>query len=64
MVGSSRQIVLLCEECGEKVVLGGPESVWHSASMFFECECGQVLTLAHRENENRSRERRLVEHRR
>jgi len=64
MVGTSRQIVLLCEECGEKVVLGGPESVWHSASTFFECECGQVLTLAHREDENLSRERGLVARRR
>jgi hypothetical protein len=64
MVGSSRKIVLLCEECGEKVVLGGPESVWHSASTFFECECGQVLTLAHRKDEYRSRERGLVGRRR
>ena len=55
-----RQVVLLCEECGEKVVLGGPESVWRSARTFFECECGQLLTLADREDETRTRSVRLV----
>ncbi len=55
-----RQVVLLCEECGEKVVLGGPESVWRSARTFFDCECGQLLTLADREDEPRSRIERLV----
>ena len=61
VVGSSRQVVLLCEECGEKVVLGGPESFWHSAIIFFECECGQLLTLADREDETRTRGQRLLE---
>ena len=60
MDGSRRQVVLLCEECGEKVVLGGPESVWRSARTFFDCECGQLLTLADREDEPRSRIERLV----
>jgi hypothetical protein len=60
VVGSGRQVVLLCEECGEKVVLGGPESVWRSARTFFECECGQLLTLADREDETRTRSDRLV----
>jgi len=60
VVGSSRRVVLLCEECGEKVVLGGPESVWRSARTFFECECGQLLTLADREDETRTRSDRLV----
>jgi hypothetical protein len=60
VVGSSRRVVLTCEECGEKVVLGGPESVWHSAHTFFECECGQLLTLADREDETRTRSERLV----
>ena len=55
-----RQVVLLCEECGEKVVLGGPESVWRSARTFFDCECGQRLTLADREDETRTRSERLV----
>jgi hypothetical protein len=61
VVGSARQVVLLCEECGEKVVLGGPESVWRSARTFFDCECGQLLTLADREDETRTRIERLVE---
>jgi hypothetical protein len=60
VVGSSRRVVLTCEECGEKVVLGGPESVWRSARTFFECECGQLLTLADREDETRTRSERLV----
>jgi hypothetical protein len=60
VVGSARLVVLLCEECGEKVVLGGPESVWRSARTFFECECGQLLTLADREDETRTRSVRLV----
>jgi hypothetical protein len=60
VVGSGRQVVLLCEECGEKVVLGGPESVWRSARTFFDCECGQQLTLADREDETRTTSERLV----
>jgi hypothetical protein len=61
VVDSSRQVVLLCDECSEKVVLGAPESVWRSARTFFECECGQLLTLADREDETRSSSRvRLV----
>ncbi len=38
----------MCEECGERMVLGGPLSVWHSASTHFGCECGKELTLADR----------------
>jgi hypothetical protein len=64
VVDSSRQIVLICGECGDKVVLGDPESVWHSAITIFECECGQVLTLAQREDENWSRGRNLVKRQR
>jgi hypothetical protein len=60
VVDSSRLVVLICEECGEKVVLGGPESVWRSARTFFECECGHLLTLADREDETRARRERLV----
>ena len=60
MVDSSRRVVLICYECGEKVVLGGPESVWRSARTFFECECGQLLTLADREDETLIRGERLV----
>ncbi len=50
MIGTPRRVVLVCEECGEKVVLGGPASVWHSARTVFECECGKRLTLADRED--------------
>ena len=45
---SSERVVLICEECGERTVLGGPISVWLSASTFFGCECGKRLTLADR----------------
>jgi hypothetical protein len=44
--GSSERVVLICEECGERTVLGGPISVWRSESTFFGCECGKHLTLA------------------
>jgi hypothetical protein len=60
VVDSSRRVVLVCYECGEKVVLGGPESVWRSARTFFECECGQLLTLADQEDETRIRVERLI----
>ena len=26
--GSDRNVVLLCKECGERIMLGGPLSVW------------------------------------
>jgi hypothetical protein len=64
VVDSSRRVILVCYECGEKVVLGGPESVWRSARTFFECECGQLLTLADREDEARTRRESLVGYRR
>jgi hypothetical protein len=49
MNGSSRRvIVLVCEECGERTVLGGPLSVWYSQSTRFGCGCGRELTLADR----------------
>ncbi len=48
MKGSSGNVVLLCEECGERMVLGGPLAVWRSASIFFGCECGERLTLSNR----------------
>lgn len=46
MEGSLRNVVLLCEECGERTVLGGPLSVWRCGSTSFECECGVHLTLS------------------
>ena len=48
MKGFSRNVVLLCEECGERMVLGGPLAVWRSASTSFGCECGERLTLLDR----------------
>jgi hypothetical protein len=60
LAGSPKRVILVCYECGEKMVLGGPESVWRSAVTFFECECGQLLTLADREDEARTRKGRLV----
>ena len=46
MNGSSRRVILVCEECGERTVLGGPLSVWYSKSTRFGC--GRELTLADR----------------
>ena len=46
MEGSVRNVVLVCEGCGERTVLGGPLSVWRSGSTSFECECGAQLTLS------------------
>ena len=39
----SRGGILVCEDCGERMVLDGPISVWLSGSTSFECECGQRL---------------------
>jgi hypothetical protein len=47
MEGSVRNVVLVCEGCGRRTVLGGPLSVWRSGSTSFECECGAKLTLYH-----------------
>jgi hypothetical protein len=46
MEGSVRNVVLMCEGCGGRTVLGGPLSVWRSGSTSFECECGAQLTLS------------------
>ena len=48
MAGCSRGVVLVCEECGERVVLLGPLSAWRSEGAVFECGCGKELTLADR----------------
>jgi hypothetical protein len=45
---SERRIILMCEECGERTVLAGPESAWREARTSFECGCGKDLTLAGR----------------
>jgi hypothetical protein len=46
MNNSSRRVILVCEECGERTVLGGLLSVWYSTSTSFGC--GRELTLADR----------------
>jgi hypothetical protein len=38
----------MCEECGQRTVLAGPESNWREARTFVECGCGKDLTLADR----------------
>jgi hypothetical protein len=44
----SEQITLECK-CGERLILLGFESDWHSEGRTtFECECGEKLTLADR----------------
>ena len=48
MRDSERDIVLVCEVCGERTVLGGPLAVWRSESTTFGCGCGERLTLADR----------------
>ena len=48
MAEDVKRVILICEECGERMVLGGPPSVWRSGSTFFECECERRLTLADR----------------
>ena len=44
------RVILVCEECGERMVLADPLSVWLSegSGTVFECECGQGVTLASR----------------
>lgn len=44
----SEGTILVCEECGERMVLDAPVSVWLSGGTSFACECGQRLTSAER----------------
>jgi hypothetical protein len=46
MNGSSKGDILLCDECGERMMLNGPLSVWSLATTSFGCKCGERLTLA------------------
>jgi hypothetical protein len=47
-VHCSEQIVLECR-CGERIILLGFESDWHSEGRTtFECGCGRKLSLADR----------------
>jgi hypothetical protein len=48
----SRGSILVCEECGERMVLDGPISLWLSGGTSFECECGQRLAPAGRLERN------------
>ena len=45
---SSERVILVCEHCGERLVLGVPEEVWLSRRTLFECECGREVSLASR----------------
>ena len=54
MNGSSKRVILVCEEYGERTMLGGPLSVWYSESTHFGCECGRELTLADRLDQQRN----------
>ena len=40
--------VLICEECGQRLVLSDPEFIWHLERLVLECDCGEELTLADR----------------
>ena len=52
MQGSfEQQIVLTCEDCGEKLVLFGTEEDWRSRRAVFICEHGHKLTLDGRADE-------------
>ncbi len=44
----SRVGILVCEECGQRMVIDGPISVWFSGSTSFGCECGERLARAER----------------
>ena len=46
-----QQSVLTCEECGEKVILLGPEEDWRSRRAVFVCDEGHKLTFDGRTEE-------------
>jgi hypothetical protein len=48
---SEQQIVLTCEECGEKLGLFGTEEDWRSRFAVFACGYGHKLTLDGRADE-------------
>jgi hypothetical protein len=49
---SSGRVILVCEQCGERLVLGEPEDVWLSTRTLFECECGKDVSLVSRLEES------------
>lgn len=48
---SEQQIILTCEDCGEKLILLGNEEEWRSRHAVFVCEHGHKLTLDGRADE-------------
>ena len=57
MDGSSANVVLVCEGCGERTDLGDPLSVWRAGRTAFECGCGAHLTLSDRLDPTEANER-------
>lgn len=53
-------VTLICEECGEKMVLEGSEETWRPEREPFECGCGEHLTLADQEGGAMPRAGRLA----
>ena len=52
MQGSfEHQIVLTCEDCGDKLVLLGSEEEWRSRHAVFTCGFGHKLTIDGRTEE-------------
>lgn len=47
----SERLVLICEECGERMILLGSEADWRARQPVFKCECGEKLTLDGRASE-------------
>ena len=45
------QIVLTCEDCGDKLVLLGSEEEWRSRHAVFTCGFGHKLTIDGRTHE-------------
>ncbi len=50
-VECSGRIVLWCNKCGDTLILLSHEEDWQSERTFFECRCGQTLTLTNRRDE-------------
>ena len=63
MEGSGQEVVLQCEGCGERIVLGGPVWVWNCGSTSFACGCGARLTLSQQVDLPRAEERAEPLHR-
>ena len=51
-VECSGHIILWCDKCGEALILLGREEDWQWEHTFFECHCGQTLTLMNRRDED------------